>query len=170
MRRRAPTASSRCSVASSVLAAAADAWADAGGGTSGALWGVALQACGAAVTDSAGATAADLGRSARAALDAVIRLGGARVGDKTPVDAAQPFVETLCAQLDAGVPMTEAWRAAASAAEHAAQGTASLTPRLGRARLLAERSLGHPDAGAVSLALCAQAVAEALELEGSRNV
>lgn len=36
-------------------------------------------------------------------------------------------------------------------------------------RPLAQRSLGHPDAGAVSLALCARTVAEALELEGTRN-
>ncbi|MFC3631299.1 DAK2 domain-containing protein, partial [Paracoccus angustae] len=37
-----------------------------------------------------------------------------------------------------------------------------LIPRLGRARPLAERSLGHPDAGAVSLALCARVAAKAL--------
>ena len=38
----------------------------------------------------------------------------------------------------------------------------SLTPRLGRARPLAERSIGHPDAGAISLAMCAETAREAV--------
>jgi dihydroxyacetone kinase len=41
--------------------------------------------------------------------------------------------------------------------------TAPLTPRLGRARPLAAKSIGHPDAGAVSLAIAARAVADFLE-------
>jgi dihydroxyacetone kinase len=49
--------------------------------------------------------------------------------------------------------------AAAAAATAAATQTASLRPALGRARPLAERSLGHPDAGATSLALIAEAIA-----------
>jgi dihydroxyacetone kinase len=155
--------------ASSVLAAAADAWADRCGGTSGALWGVALRAWSEAFSDTSGVSPADVGRGARHALDAVVRLGGAQVGDKTLVDAAYPFVETLNALLETGVPLAAAWRAAAREATSAAEATAALEPRLGRARPLAQRSLGHPDAGAVSLALCARTVAEALELEGTRN-
>jgi dihydroxyacetone kinase len=136
--------------AASTLAAAADAWADRSGGTSGALWGVGLRAA---------STASTLPAGARAALDAVVRLGGARPGDKTLVDALVPLVEAL----EAG----ESW---ADAATEAAAATAELVPRLGRARPLAERSIGHPDAGAVSLALCARVVASALELEGAQHV
>ena len=40
----------------------------------------------------------------------------------------------------------------------AAEATAEMIPRKGRARPLAERSLGHPDAGAISLALSARAM------------
>ena len=47
---------------------------------------------------------------------------------------------------------------AAQAATEAAEATSSLTPKLGRARPLAEKSIGHPDAGAVSLALTARVV------------
>jgi dihydroxyacetone kinase len=49
--------------------------------------------------------------------------------------------------------------AAATATAAAAQ-TAALRPLKGRARPLAEKSLGHPDPGAVSFALIATAVAE----------
>ncbi|NUS89247.1 MAG: DAK2 domain-containing protein, partial [Streptomyces sp.] len=55
-------------------------------------------------------------------------------------------------------PLAAAWDAAATAAEAAAKATAELLPRLGRARPHAEKSLGTPDAGAVSLALIARAV------------
>ena len=98
----------------------------------------------------------------QAGIDAVTRLGGARSGDKTLVDAFAPFVDTLQAQVGQGAALADAWDAAARAASAAADATAGLTPRLGRARPLAERSIGHPDAGAISLALCARVVAGAL--------
>ena len=44
----------------------------------------------------------------------------------------------------------------------AAQATAELRPKVGRARPLAERSVGTPDAGAVSMGMCVTAVAEVL--------
>uniref|UniRef100_UPI0005A7967E DAK2 domain-containing protein n=1 Tax=Paracoccus sp. PAMC 22219 TaxID=1569209 RepID=UPI0005A7967E len=66
------------------------------------------------------------------------------------------------AQVGQGAALADAWDAAARAASAAADATAGLTPRLGRARPLAERSIGHPDAGAISLALCARVVAGAL--------
>ncbi|WP_157601643.1 DAK2 domain-containing protein, partial [Saccharomonospora halophila] len=44
----------------------------------------------------------------------------------------------------------------------AAEATAGLTPRTGRARPLAERSLGTPDPGATSLALVLDRVGEIL--------
>ena len=52
-----------------------------------------------------------------------------------------------------------AWGHAAATAESAAQATADLKPKVGRARPLAERSLGTPDAGAVSFALCVRTAA-----------
>lgn len=131
------------------LAAAADAWCDASGGTSGAIWGVGLRAA-AAVLAAGGA---DRGRAAEAALEAVMRLGGAQPGDKSIVDALAPFVDGL---------RTGGWAAAADAAQAGAAATTPLVPRVGRARPLAERSIGHPDPGAVSFALCAAAATPVL--------
>lgn len=148
--------------AGTVLSLAGDAWADRAGGTSGALWGVALRAWGQALGDTDVPDAARVAAGARAGIDAVTRLGGARPGDKTLVDAFAPFVDTLQGQVAQGAALADAWDAAARAATAAADATADLTPRLGRARPLAERSIGHPDAGAISLALCARVVAGAL--------
>lgn len=155
--------------AAAVLAAAADAWADRAGGTSGALWGVGLRAAAAALDDARPAGAAAASGAVDAALAGVVRLGGARPGDKTLVDALGPLAETLAAEVAAGSSLPRAWRAAAERATRAAQETAALTPRLGRARPLAERSVGHPDAGAVSVALCARTVADALDPEGDHR-
>lgn len=80
-------------------------------------------------------------------------------GDKTLVDAFVPFVAALEAAKGNGFSLKEARQKASLICDEAAQATAPLTPRLGRARPLAERSIGHPDAGAVSLALIAKTIA-----------
>jgi dihydroxyacetone kinase len=146
--------------AASVLGAAANAWADRAGGTSGAIWGLGLLAASRALSDGAGVTADQVRLAARQALDSVMTLGGAKPGDKTLVDAFVPFVDALSADIEAGAHLAEAWRGAAAVAGQAAEGTAQLRPKLGRARPLAERSLGHPDAGAVSFALCARVMSD----------
>ncbi|OHC48124.1 MAG: D-erythrulose kinase [Rhodobacteraceae bacterium GWF1_65_7] len=148
--------------AGTVLALAGDAWADRAGGTSGALWGVALRAWGQALADAETPDATTVAQGARDALAAIVRLGGAQPGDKTLVDALVPFVEGLGNRVAGGQPLPHAWQGAAEDATAAADATAALVPRLGRARPLAERSLGHPDAGAISLALCARVVGAAL--------
>jgi len=148
--------------ARSALAAAGDAWADRAGGTSGAIWGLLLRSWSSAFSDGEAVGEADAVRGARLALDDVMRLGGAKPGDKTLVDAFVPFVEALEAGHAEGLPLKAAWQKASAICEEAAQATAPLVPRLGRARPLAERSVGHPDAGAVSLALIARTIAERL--------
>ncbi len=149
--------------AASVLTTAANAWADRAGGASGALWGLALRIWGTKLSDEAELTADAVAQGAQAGLDAIMRLGGAKVGDKTLVDAFVPFASTLNAEVGKGKPLAEAWAIAAEVATQAADATAQLTPKLGRAKSHTQRSLGHPDAGAISLALCARVVAEAMK-------
>jgi len=149
--------------AATVLALAGDAWADRAGGASGALWGALLRACSAALADNEPIALERLAAGALAARETVARLGGAKIGDKTLLDALDPFATTLAQEARSGRPLPAAWRNAAMAARRAAEETARLAPKLGRARLHGARSLGHPDAGALSLALCAEAAAAFLE-------
>jgi dihydroxyacetone kinase len=86
----------------------------------------------------------------------------AELGDKTMLDALFPFVDTLVERADAGASISAAWRSAADACRSAAEATASLVPKIGRARPLAERSVGTPDPGAISLALIVTAVGNVL--------
>jgi dihydroxyacetone kinase len=74
-------------------------------------------------------------------------------------DASRTVAAQVVTALDAvRTPLPVAWTAAADAADKAAEGTAQLLPRRGRAWPLAEKSLGTPDAGAVSFALIVRAV------------
>jgi dihydroxyacetone kinase len=144
--------------AATTLHFAADAWSDKAGGTSGALWGMALRAVGDAVGDNkapdAGAVAAGVAGAAAAIMD----FGKAKPGDKTLVDVLVPFRDALAAGVHAGQSLTDAWGAAATVAQQAADDTAALLPLMGRARPHAEKSLGTPDAGAVSMALIIRAI------------
>ena len=66
--------------------------------------------------------------------------------------------EALEAAAGEGKSLEEAWAAAAEVAQRAAEDTATMVPKVGRARPAAERSLGTPDAGAISMALCIRTV------------
>ena len=102
-------------------------------------------------------------KGAQAGLEAIMRLGGAKIGDKTLVDSFVPFAATLNEEVGKGKTLAEAWALAAEVATKAGEATAQLTPKLGRAKSHTQRSLGYPDAGAISLALCARVVAEAIK-------
>lgn len=150
-----------------LLRQAGQSWAEYAGGTSGVLWGAALEAFGRSLDDGAESyTAADVATGVRAFADAIGDLGRATPGDKTMLDALLPFADTLQEATDSGVEPAEAWRAAAEAATHAAEATKDLRPKIGRARPLAERSLGTPDAGATSLALIVTALAKPPHTQG----
>ena len=148
--------------ASTTVLTAAEAWADRGGGTSGALWGEALRALAGVLDDQTAVEPVTVVAGARAMRDAVAKAGGAEPGDKTMLDAMTPFAHALTDAVAQGIGLIDAFRSAAIEAARAAESTAGLTPRIGRARPLAERSIGHPDPGAVSFALCVEAVGRAL--------
>jgi dihydroxyacetone kinase len=143
-----------------LLTAAGEQWAERAGGTSGALWGAAVTAVGRTLGSKDSYTAADAAAAVNALRDAIITLGKAEAGDKTMVDALLPFAETFNRAIDDGGSLAGSLRAAAEAAAKAADETAGLSPKKGRARPLAEKSLGHPDPGAVSFGLIARRVAD----------
>jgi D-erythrulose 4-kinase len=145
--------------AGTTLAEAGDAWSDQGGGTSGVIWGRILQTLGKTLGDEAPVNAAVVAAAVGEARDVVMGFGKAKVGDKTMVDAIVPFADDLSASVDAGRPLRVAWPQAAAVAEQAAQRTADMAAKLGRARSHGDKSIGTPDPGAVSFALICTTVA-----------
>src|ERR1039458_5801518 len=105
--------------ARTLLVRAGDAWAERAGGTSGALWGMAIGTAAGLLDDQSDPPQRAPVRAVSEAIDAIISLGGAEVGDKTMVDAAIPFRDTLIAAKGKG--LGPAWAEAVAAAEEAAR-------------------------------------------------
>jgi dihydroxyacetone kinase len=142
------------------LAGAGLRWSEQSGGASGALWGAALTAAGNFLGDERAVDSAAVIGAVRAFAGSITSLGGAQVGDKTIVDSLEPFADVLEQSILAGEQLSDAWAKASNAAEKAAADTAHLVPRMGRARVLGNKSVGSPDPGAVSFALAAAAVVD----------
>lgn len=87
----------------------------------------------------------------RGAIEAISELGGAKAGDRTMLDALIPAHDAFEDALKQGQTAQRAWAAAVAAAEHGAQATAHMHPRVGRASYLGKRAIGSPDAGAVAV-------------------
>jgi dihydroxyacetone kinase-like protein len=135
------------------------------GGASGPLWGSAFRHAGRTLGDAAEWDAAQLLAALEAARDGVVELGAAAPGDKTMVDALTPAVDAMRASLDGGSSLPAAVAAAAEAAEEGARATVPLQARKGRASYLGERSIGHQDPGATSVALVIRALERAVARE-----
>ena len=147
--------------AGSLLQRAADAWADEAGGTSGAIWGVILNTLGTSLGNDTAPDARSIAKAIAQASAGVMHFGKAKPGDKTLVDVLDPFSAALMNAAEKS-PLPEAWRSAAEVARLSAEATANMIPKIGRARPLAERSKGTPDAGAVSMAMIITTVGEML--------
>jgi dihydroxyacetone kinase len=148
---------------SSLFNAIGNSWAEKAGGTSGVLWGAALGSAAKNLDDNDEAISpSQFINLFNEGLKTIQDLGKASLGDKTMLDAMQPFCETLSNEYQKSLNLKSAWSIASEVAEKAAKETANLIPKIGRARPLAERSLGHPDAGAVSFAMMVQTVNKTL--------
>jgi dihydroxyacetone kinase-like protein len=96
------------------------------------------------------------GEMLKAARDSLEDLGGAKVGDKTLMDAVIPAQETYQAAVDAGASLPEALKGMTEAAEKGKDSTVDMVAKIGRSARLGERSRGVLDAGATSAALILQ--------------
>jgi dihydroxyacetone kinase-like protein len=132
------------------------------GGASGPLYGTLFLRMGTSAGDRAELDAPAFAAALRAGLDGVVARGKAALGDKTMVDALVPAVDALDAALADGAGLSDALRAAATAADQGSDATIPLIARKGRASYLGERSAGHRDPGAMSTALLVGTAAASL--------
>ncbi len=157
----AAAAASRGAGAGTTLRLAGEAWSERGGGTSGALWGRGLVAVAGILGDDSPITD-DLLVGGVDAFGEAVRSAGAVVGDKTMVDAIVPFEYAVHSGYASKLPARDVWSRAAAASTSAAEHTAEIVARLGRSRLHGDRSIGTPDAGAISFALIVSLLSETL--------
>jgi dihydroxyacetone kinase-like protein len=128
------------------------------GGASGPLYGTAFRQAGKALGDVPEVDLGALAGALEAALSGVQRLGAAREGEKTMVDALAPAASALSKAVAEGASPGDALAALADAADAGAQATISMHALKGRASYLGPRSVGHEDPGAASTALILRAL------------
>ena len=92
------------------------------------------------------------------ALSALEDISGAKVGDKTMMDALIPATEAIEAY--EGGDEAGLFAAAAAAAEAGADNSRNFVSKFGRAKSYGEQTIGTPDAGAVSMAYFFRGLAE----------
>ena len=93
------------------------------------------------------------------ALEALSDISGAKVGDKTMMDALIPASRAI-AEYE-GADEEGLFAAAARAAGEGAEATKNYVSKFGRAKSYGEKTIGTPDAGAVSMACFFQGMAQA---------
>lgn len=106
-------------------------------------------------------TAQDIAEMEEKSLIAIQKRGGARLGDKTMVDALSPAVDALKEHAQEG--LLEMMKAAEEAARQGVENTKQYIAKYGRAKSLLERAIGYQDAGATSVYLIFQGMREFIE-------
>ncbi len=127
------------------------------GGSAVPLWNTWLDAMQEAAPDADRINAEELKEMFRAALEELSDFSGAKVGDKTMMDAIIPATEAI--EAADGTP-EQLLMAGARAAMAGAEDTRNYTAKFGRAKSYGAKTLGTPDAGALSMSkfLCGLAV------------
>jgi dihydroxyacetone kinase-like protein len=131
------------------------------GGASGPLFGTLFLRIGSTLGDVESAAPPEVAAALRAGLGGVVDRGKAGTGDKTMYDALAPAVEALDEALAAGTDLAAGLKQARDAAAAGRDATTPMLARKGRASYLGERSVGHQDPGATTIALLLEAATEA---------
>ena len=121
--------------------------------------GKALTEAAAAMPDAPAPAVRQVAIALTAAAASLATRGKVAPGDKTMLDALEPAARAATEAADAGLSLAEALAKAADAAEAGAAATTDMRATVGRAGWLAERSQGHPDAGATLIAMALRAAA-----------
>ena len=93
------------------------------------------------------------------AFEEIDDMSGAKVGDKTMMDALIPASEAIAAY--AGDSADELFAAAAKAATEGAENSKNFVSKFGRAKSYGAKTIGTPDAGATSMSYFFQGLARA---------
>jgi dihydroxyacetone kinase phosphoprotein-dependent L subunit len=134
------------------------------GGTSGPIWGTAFIRAGTAIGGTVTLQGSDVVLMLRAAIAGIQERGGAEVGDKTLLDCLVPITDDIDLSVTAGLSSDDVLDRAAQTARTAADSTADLVAKRGRAAYTGERSRGSVDAGATAIAVIIEQLAQEWKL------
>jgi dihydroxyacetone kinase-like protein len=149
---------------SQVFQAAAEAYADDVGATIGPLYEAAFIAAATAATNKVDLNnISDWAEIYEAMATSIQVLGKAELGDKTMLDSFFPAIDHIKSLTTQGGSLGDALHSTAKSALDAAISTKDLVPKKGRAARLGDRAIGFQDAGATSLAIILQGIADSID-------
>lgn len=128
------------------------------GGSAVPLWNTWLDGLQEAAPDADTASAEDVKAMFANALSELDDMSGAKVGDKTMMDAVIPASEAVAV---AEGDVSDVLAAGAAAALEGAENSKNFPSKFGRAKSYGDKTIGTPDAGAVSMARFWQGLARA---------
>lgn len=134
------------------------------GGASGPIWGSAFRAAGLITKGKRELSQQEFAEMMQAMVIAIQKTGektfgrGAKIGDKTLIDALIPATISWQNSATANHSFKVAFENGAQAAMHGAESTKGIVAQMGRATHVGERSLGYPDAGAFALGVIFMAI------------
>ncbi len=137
-----------------IFNAAAKGFLNAVGASSGPLYATAFLRAGKAAGPRPSMPRDELRSVIAVMRDGIVQRGKAEPGQKTMLDAWAPAADAAAAGKSAA--------AIATAAQDGAISTNAMVATLGRAARLGQRSLGHPDPGAVSAAMLVEEICRAM--------
>ncbi len=105
----------------------------------------------------------DLGRAFEGSCKQITRRAKAEPGDKTMLDALVPAAVAIRSSAASGGSWGDGLSAAAKAAAEGRDATKQMVARFGKASTMGDRSIGFPDAGAVSVAIMFDSMARTAE-------
>lgn len=126
------------------------------GGAAGAVFGTLFRAGSKAFAASGVIDDASFAAALEEGLAAVLKRGSVIEGQKTMVDALAPA--SRAARAAVGTGLAAATAAAAQGALDGVEASKGMIATTGKARSLGERSIGHPDPGAISISLILKAM------------
>ncbi len=141
------------------------------GGATGALFGSFFIGLSDGISEGSQIDPRTLAKMFRRAQEQVVKVSGASQGDKTLMDALVPAVTTITSIVDNGQEMDVIGilARAAEAADKGAEATTAMKARKGRARHMCEKSIGHKDPGATSMALLFRGLADGAKAQGAKE-
>ena len=134
------------------------------GGASGPIWGSAFRSMGKYADAKQEINLTELGELLQSAVDGIQKRGGAKLGDKTLLDALIPATESIKSDALKGEELVVAMKNAANEAASGAEKTKEIVASKGRASYLGERSINYPDAGAMAIGIIFNGINEKLKL------
>ncbi|MBV1756194.1 MAG: dihydroxyacetone kinase subunit L [Methanobacterium sp.] len=132
------------------------------GGASGPIWGSAFRGAANYAKGKNELELLELSEMLQSAIDGIQKRGGAKLGDKTLLDALIPAVESLKKSAKNNEDLYTSLEQSASEAVLGGEKTKEIVASKGRATYLGDRSLNHPDAGATAIGVIFTGIIEKL--------